>query len=99
MSTVVLVVALGLSLVVNIGLVFVALRLSRRVLEFDDLFDLLSHDIEMNVKFFEKLLATPLFENSLEVKTANRNMGIISQRLREFSLRLAETSNRKTKEG
>lgn len=86
--------ALCVSLVVNFVLLYVLFRFSRRLLQFDDLFEMLAFDIDTNVKYFQKLLATPLFDNSQEVRTANKNMGIISARLEEFAARIDEISNK-----
>lgn len=92
--TALLIALLALSLFANAGLCFVVIRFSRRLLEFDELFELLAHDIDINTKFFSKLLGTPLFDNSAEVKTANKNMGIISKRLDEYVTRMSELTRR-----
>lgn len=77
-----------------IVLSYIVYRLSKRLLEFDDLFELLTHDIEVNVKYFKKLLSTPLLENAPEIITVHKNMGIIAERLDEFVNRMEETANR-----
>lgn len=82
------------SVILNILLAIVIFRLSSRLLAFDDVFQLLVDDIDVNIKFFAKLLSTPLFENSQEVREANKNMGIISMRLDEFVKRMEETTGK-----
>ena len=77
------------------GLVYTSYKLSKRLLQFDELVSLLSEDIDTNLKYFEKLLSTQLFHASQEVITANNNMFIMSQRLNEFVLRFEELTNRK----
>ena len=57
---------LAVSLVLNLFLVFLLIRFSRRLLQFDELFQMLVGDLEFNIQFFHKLLTTPLFENSNE---------------------------------
>lgn len=89
-----LIVLFVLSVSINAALIFVIFRLSKKLLQFDELFDLLSEDIDTNIKYFKKLLSTPLFEASQEVRTANKNMEVMSLRLEEFSLRFDELSNR-----
>lgn len=74
---------------------YVIWRLSKRLLQFDELFETLFNDVEVNLKFFQKLLSTPLFDNSPEVKTANNNMSVIAQRMDEFMNRIEETTNRR----
>jgi len=86
---------LSLSLLANVTLLFVVVRFSRRLLQFDELFEMLARDIDLNVAFFDKLLATPLFDDSQEVRTANQNMLTISKRLDEFVRRMEETTNKK----
>jgi len=77
---------------------FVIVRLSKRLLDFDELIDLLLRDVEVNTDYFDKLLKTPLFENSEEVKIMHRNMSIISKRFDEFNLRMQEVTRREQKQ-
>lgn len=94
MITTLLAVLLGLSVAANVVLSYVLVRFSRRLLQFDDLFSLLARDIDVNTRYFQKLLSTPLFDDSQEVKSANNNMAIISKRLDEFVTRMEEVSNK-----
>lgn len=90
----ILLIVTAISIFVNVLLAFAVFRLSRRLLEFDDLFELLTYDIQVNMKYFQKLLTTPLFEASQEVRTANNNMFTMAQRLEEFVNRMEETTGR-----
>jgi hypothetical protein len=90
-----LMMSLVFSLILNIFLGIISFRFSRRLLQFDDLFERLVDDVDVNIRYFEKLLTTPLFENNEEVRVANKNMGIISMRLEEFVTRMEELTNRK----
>lgn len=85
---------LGVSIVLNIGLVLLVQRLSKRLLEFDDLFELLEDDVATNIAYFTKLLHTPLLNNSPEVISMQKNVEIIAKRLQEFALRMNETTNK-----
>jgi len=85
---------LFLSLVANGVLVWISVRLARRLLQFDDLFALLSDDIDVNARYLEKLTSTDLFENSPEVQAAHKNMKIVSQRMDEFVIRMEEITGR-----
>lgn len=87
-------VALFVSVALNIAAAFSIYKFAKRALELDELFELLLDDIAINVEYFNKLLMTPLFDNSQEVKTANHNMMIISKRLTEFTLRIQEKTNK-----
>jgi hypothetical protein len=95
MSVLILSLVLAVSVIANVSLIVILTRFSKRLLQFDELFELLSRDIDVNIAFFDKLLATPLFDDSQEVRTANQNMTNISKRLNEFVLQMEETSNRK----
>ena len=90
----IVIITLVLSLLLNGVLLFVCRRLGFRLLQFDDLFHLLADDIDTNTIYLKKLTSTPLFENSPEIKTANKNMSIIALRLDEFSQRIAEIANK-----
>lgn len=81
-----------LSLLVNVGLGYAVFRVSRRLLQFDELFSLFTHDIETNVKYLANVLSKPLFTNTPEVVELNRNMGIIAKRLNEYANRFAEAT-------
>lgn len=86
----ILIVFLVLSLVLNIVLglfIFFVLRFLRTA---EELLAMLYDDVETNVKYFDKLLTTPLFDNSQEVKIANRNMSIMRKRLQEYAFRIEE---------
>jgi len=85
---------LFVSVVINIALVYGIIRMSHRLFQFDDLFELFAFDIDVNVKYFENLLSTSLYESSEEVRAANKNMGIISKRLEEFGVRMKELTNK-----
>lgn len=74
---------------------FVCLRLSRRLLEFDELFELLVHDIDTNIGYFDSVSEHPLLGNTEEIVTADRNMRIMRARLDEYVLRMEELSSRK----
>lgn len=90
---------LGASALLNVVLVVVLVRASRRLLQFDDVFGLLVDDCRTNIKYFDKLLNTPILQNSPEILDAQRNMGVIRDRLNEFVVRMEETSHRENTEG
>lgn len=70
-------------------------KASQRLLEFDDLYELLVHDLDTNIAYFEKLTNTPLLSNSPEILEAQKNMRIIRDRLNEYVLRMEELTRRK----
>lgn len=81
-------------LLIILSLTFILVRISRCLFQFDKLFQLFVDDIDTNLRFFEKLMKTPLFSDSEEVRNAHKNMNIIHRRLEEFKLRMISASNR-----
>ena len=69
-------------------------KASKRLIHFDNIFEMFAEDIQINQKYFKKLLETPLLNNSEEVLTMHRNMGIISARLNEFTIQMEEATNK-----
>lgn len=92
MNTTALLILIGLLLLVVIGLVIALFISIRKLLAVDELLTTLSYDIQVNINYFQKLLTTPMFENSQEVKSANQNMNIMKLRLEEFAIRIQEST-------
>lgn len=90
-------IVLSLSLVANIVFCHFLYKAIKRLLEFDDLYELLAHDIETNVVYFTKLVDTPLLANAPEILEAQRNMRTIRDRMNEYISRMEEISQRKLK--
>lgn len=80
----------GLSSIVATAAIVVAVRAGKRLLEFDELFELLQHEMNTNINYFGKLLDTPIFSNSPEIVEANKNMALMRVRLVEFLTRQSE---------
>lgn len=91
---IVLIVLLVFSFLGNCVLTWFIVRSLRRLLEFDDLFETFSDDIQVNVRFFQRLSSTPLLSNAPEVMEAHRKMGIMGKRLEEFVIRINEASRK-----
>lgn len=87
------VIVLVISLLSNVGLGLIVARASRRLLDFDDLFSLLLHEIDTNAKFFDGFIDRPVLSNSPEIVEATRGMRNIRDRLKEFVTRIGEVRN------
>lgn len=85
---------LVISLIVNAVTSYLIVRASRRLLEFDELFELLADDIGTNLRYFEKLKTTPLISDTQEVQNAHKNMVVMGERLEEFVKRIEEQTGR-----
>ena len=67
---------------------------TKKLILFDDIFDIVVDDIDINFAYLDELIKTPLFENSPEVLTAHKNMEIIHKRLEEIVLRVEEMTGK-----
>lgn len=85
-------VILGVALAVVSVLLYVA---SKKLLMFDDLFNYMVDDLDINFAYLDKLIKTPLYENTPEVVAAHKNMEIIHARMDEILLRVQETTGKK----
>lgn len=72
-------------------LLFVA---TKKLILFDDIFDIIVDDVDINFSYLDELIKTPLFENSPEVLTAHKNMEIIHKRLEEIVMRVEEMTGK-----
>ena len=72
-------------------------RALKKLFQFDRLFELLSHDIDTNLKYFAKLSSLALFSNSQEVQSAHHNMRIMAVRLNEYLEQMETLSNKTLK--
>lgn len=80
----ILLIFLFLSLMATAIMGWLLIRATKRLLQFDDLIDMLVHDMETNIKYFDKLTSTPVLSDVQEIQDANRNMNIMSRRLDEY---------------
>ena len=83
-----------LSVLLNIGVIYLITRASKRLLQFDELVGYLVDDIEANIIYFDKLTSTPIMEHVQEVGDANRNMHTMSLRFNEFIERFCELTGK-----
>lgn len=91
----ILIIFLVLELIQISAMAYLFVRLSKSLLAFDDVFQMLCDDIETNIAYFEKLESTPLLSNSPEVITAAHNMNIMKLRLDEFARQIFERTGKK----
>ncbi len=87
----------GFELIIIIVLAYLLYRALKKLFQFDSLFELLSHDIDTNLKYFAKLSVLPLFSNSQEIQSAHNNMKIMALRLNEYLEQMETLSNKTLK--
>lgn len=81
---------LGVSVALNAAGAYVIFRTVRKLFQFDDLFELLQHDVETNIKYLEKTLESPLMMNTPEIVDVHKNMHTMGVRLVEYVNRFNE---------
>lgn len=67
-------------------------RATRRLIQYDDVFQMLVDDIETNLQQFYKMSQSSLLGNDAEIIQAHRNMMIMRDRLDEFIREMEEVS-------
>jgi hypothetical protein len=77
------------------GLGFLLHKSAKRLLQFDNLFEMLTHDMETNIRYYEKLAVTPILSDVTEVKSAHHNMQIMGARMEEYVLQMEELTHRR----
>jgi hypothetical protein len=74
------------------GMTYVAYRFYRKCVVYDEVFQYLAEDIVTNLKYYQKLLTTPVLSDSDEIKEANRLMHIMGKRLNEILQRMEDST-------
>jgi hypothetical protein len=92
MLTIILIVLSSLLAVLAIALMVFLLRATRRLVQYDDVFQMLVDDIETNLQQFYKMSQSSLLGNDAEIVQAHRNMMIMRDRLDEFLREMEEVS-------
>jgi len=83
---------LVVSLIANAALTFFLTRFLKRLLQYDDLYQYLVDDIEVNLGQFERIRKSSLLSDDDEVQRAHKSMMVMSARLDEFVNRMEETT-------
>lgn len=90
----ILFIILGLSLAANLIGGFFLFKFLRKLLQFDELVELLADEVNINIGFFDKLLQKPLFMASPEIEEAHQNMNLMRERFKEFVSQMSELSGK-----
>jgi hypothetical protein len=75
-----------------------ASRFLKRLFAYDEIFDLLQEDLDVNIQNFDKLKSTPLLSNAPEIVNASKLMSTMRDRLNEYVMRIEEHSLRERDE-
>jgi hypothetical protein len=82
----------AITLVLLIGVTYVAYKFYRKAVVYDTVFTFLYDDIEINLRQFSKISSSNVFSNEPEVQTAHQNMMIMGKRLNEILSRMEEAT-------
>jgi hypothetical protein len=85
---------LVLSLAANVALGVFGARLVKRCFQFEDVFQFLVDDIEINLKQFNRMAHSMVLGNDAEIRAAHKNMMVMNQRLSEILTRMEEAGGR-----
>lgn len=97
MIVAILSVLLALSVATAGVAIWLLVKASKKLLQFDDLINYLVDDVETNMSYFEKLSTTPVLSNAPEIMDANKNMATMSARLDEYLNRFEELTGTKVR--
>jgi hypothetical protein len=86
---------LVLSLIANVVFIYLLIRFVKRLMQFDDLYQYLIDDIEINLNQFSRIRSSSLLCDDDEVRSAHKNMVVMSMRLDEFTSRMEEVTGQK----
>lgn len=89
-----LIVLLLLSLVANVALGYAFKRLTVRLFAYDDIFQYLVDDIEVNLAQFDRMSKSAILGNDTEIVAAHKNMMVMSVRLNEILQRAEENGGK-----
>lgn len=91
---IVTVVLLLISAPLNIVLSVLLFKAARKMIQFDELFELMVDELHINISFFEKLMQKPLFMASPEIEEAHINMNLMLVRFKEFVSQMSELTGK-----
>lgn len=94
MMLIILSIFLLLSLSVNIfgGILFV--RYVKRLFQYDELFQMLQDDLDVNIQNFDRLNSTPLLSNAPEIIHASKVMKSMRDNLHQYAMKIEENAHR-----
>lgn len=75
--------------------VVLLVRGARRLLQYDEVFQYISGDIQTNLKQFERISQSSVTGNDAEIVMAHKNMMVMAVRLNEILLRMEEVTGKR----
>ena len=90
----ILIICLVLSLIINAALGFVLKRFTTRLLQYDELYQYLIDDVEVNLSQFDKIRKSSLMSDDDEVRSAHKNMMVMAARMDEYATRMEEIAGK-----
>jgi hypothetical protein len=94
MITTVLAVLLAFETFLLISGILVGITYLKRLFAYDELFQYLQDDLDINIQNFDKLKSTPMMSNAPEIIHASKLMSTMRDRLYEYVMRIEENALR-----
>jgi hypothetical protein len=94
MTVTILSILLGISVLIIVSGFIAGKRYLQRLFDYDELFQYLQDDLEVNIMNFDKLSTTPLLSNAPEIVNASKLMKAMRDRLYEYVMRIEENALR-----
>lgn len=88
----VLVVCLAVVTLLLVGVTFAAYRFYRKAVVYDEIFQFISGDLEVNMQQFVKMERSSVTGNDPEIQKAHKNMMVMGKRFDEISRRMEEAT-------
>ena len=86
---------LGVSVLTNIIMLVMIFRFGRKLLQYDEVIQFITDDIETNLRQFARMESSSVMNGEPEIQQAHKNMMVMSRRLDEILNRMEETSGLK----
>ena len=88
----IMLIALIFLIVIIVFMSFACWRLYRKLVIYDEVFQYLSNDIEVNLKQFAKISHSAMLSNDSEIQAAHLNMLTMGKRMNEILTRMEEAT-------
>lgn len=90
-----LIILLVTSVIANGVLVFLLIRATKRLLQYDEVFQYMAGDIQTNLHQFYRMSKSSILGGEPEIVMAHKNMVVMAQRLNEILTQMEEVTGKR----
>jgi hypothetical protein len=90
-----LIILLAISVVLNGVLAFLLIRATKRLLQYDEVFQYMAGDIQTNLGQFYRMSKSSVTGGEPEIVQAHKNMMVMAQRLNEILNQMEEVTGKR----